>query len=118
MISRGWIFPDGTEYEIRNIDNHVTVLLNFFYKIKSKNLELYEKIYDEIDEGQWLLRLEYYAILRLGWILVGNAYRMRISCAGYEFQKEYIIPYEELGWTITNLYASESNFLKIDIRPV
>ena len=118
MISRGWIFPDGTEYELTKANTHVSIIRSFFEWLDEEdNDALRIKILDELDKYYCTFDLERYVIIRLGWILVGYANLMLVKYAGFSFQEEYILPYEENNWNIYNEYMSEEQFLKIEWKP-
>lgn len=117
MISRGWIFPDGTEYKLRGYEIHAHIISDFLRDLENSDNELFEKVLDDIDEYQCTVNSERYVINRLGWILVGKRESMIIQCAGFSFQNDYLIPYEEAGWTINNEYLSDRLFWKVDWKP-
>ena len=117
MISRGWIFPDGTEYSLAGFQVHGHTISNYFRYLRNTDEKFYEKLLDDMDEYRCTVNPERYVINRLGWILVGKRERMIIQCAGFSFQNDYLIPYEEAGWTIDNEYLPERLFWKVDWKP-
>ena len=115
MISCGWIFPDGTEYDLdEELRGHYLVFEHFFNWLQGTDEALYNQILNEMNDPHWLMNIDCYAIMRLGWIRVGHADRMVVECAGFSFQEEYIRPYEEANWIIESEGMSDKYFIKIN----
>jgi hypothetical protein len=116
MMERGWIFPDGTEYDC-GIDIHDAVVSKFIDGLEFFDKEIYDKIQMEIEglSHKYGLRNLYsdYAIERLGWIKVGASVWHNLQYAGYDWQEELIESYEKEYSIIVRGGGSES-YLPID----
>lgn len=55
-----------------------------------------------------------YAIERLGWIKIGTSVWHTVTYAGFDWQRQFIEPYIEGGYGLSNKYISSANYLKID----
>ena len=121
MLERGWIFPDGTEYDC-GIDIHDAVVSQFIDGLEIFNKEIYDKIQKEIDDLSWKcgLRNLYsdYAIEKLGWIKVGASVLHNLQYAGYDWQEELVEPYEKEGYSILGRWCESESYFPIECNVV
>lgn len=118
MLERGWIFPDGTEYDC-GIDIHDAVVSKFIDGLEFFDKEIYDKIYKEVDDLFWehigaKNLYSDYAIERLGWIKVGTSVWHNLVYAGYDWQEELIEPYENEEYSIIGRWHESESYFPID----
>jgi hypothetical protein len=117
MMERGWIFPDGTEYDC-GIDIHDAVVSKFIEGLEIFDKEIYDKIQMEIEglSHKYGLRNLYsdYAIEKLGWIKVGTSVFHNLQYAGYDWQEELIEPYEKEEFSIIGRWHESESYFPID----